>query len=101
YQAAILKSTDPIREENPASKNLYETLVMPAAAMIPKDSKVLIIPDGVLNGLNFETLLAPASNGFHYWVEDVTIRSANSIRMLSAVDAGSSTGSTKKLLLIG
>jgi CHAT domain-containing protein len=101
YQTAILKSTDPLREENQAAKNLYATLVMPAAAMIPKGSKVLIIPDGVLNGLNFETLLTPASNGSHYWIEDVTIRSANSIRMLSAVDAGSSTGSTKKLLLIG
>jgi CHAT domain-containing protein/tetratricopeptide (TPR) repeat protein len=100
YQTAILKSTDPLREGNQAAKNLYETLVMPAAAMIPKDSKVLIIPDGVLNGLNFETLLTPASNGSHYWIEDVTIRSANSIRTLG-VDASSSTGSTKKLLLIG
>ena len=73
---------------------------MPAAAMIPKGSKVLIIPDGVLNGLNFETLLTPASNGSHYWIEDVTIRSANSIRTLG-VDASSSPGSAKKLLLIG
>ncbi len=100
YQNAILKSTDPLREGNQAARNLYETLVMPAAAMIPKDSKVLIIPDGVLNGLNFETLLTPASNGSHYWIEDVTIRSANSIRTLG-VDASSSTGSPKKLLLIG
>ncbi len=60
---------------------------MPAAEMVPKGSRVLIVPDGVLNGLNFETLLTPASTGFHYWIEDVTIRSANSIRMLSAVDA--------------
>jgi CHAT domain-containing protein len=100
YQTAILKSTDPLRDENPAAKTLYETLVVPAAEMIPKGSKVLIIPDGVLNGLNFETLLTPGSNS-HYWIEDVTIRSANSIRMLSGVDASSSTGSTKKLLLIG
>jgi CHAT domain-containing protein len=69
--------------------------------MVPKGSRVLIIPDGVLNGLNFETLLTPDSNGSHYWIEDVTIRSANSIRMLSGVDANSSTGNTKKLLLIG
>ena len=85
YQGAILKSTDPLREQNQAAKDLYETLVMPAAEMIPKGSKVLIIPDGVLNGLNFETLLAPGSGGSHYWIEDVTIRNANSIRMLSGV----------------
>jgi CHAT domain-containing protein len=100
YQTAILKSTDPLREGNQAARSLYETLVMPAAAMIPNGSKVLIIPDGSLNGLNFETLLTPASNGSHYWIEDVTIRSANSIRTLG-VDANSSTGSTRKLLLIG
>ncbi len=100
YQTAILKSTDPLRDENQAARNLYDTLVAPAAAMIPKGSKVLIIPDGVLNGLNFETLLTPASNGSHYWIEDVTIRSANSIRTLG-VDTSSSPGSAKKLLLIG
>jgi CHAT domain-containing protein len=101
YQNAILKSTDPLRDGNQAARNLYDTLVMPAAEMVPKGSRVLIIPDGVLNGLNFETLLTPASNGSHYWIEDVTIRSANSIRMLSGADADSSTANTKKLLLIG
>jgi CHAT domain-containing protein len=101
YQNAILKSTDPLREQNQAAMDLYETLVAPAAEMIPKGSKVLIIPDGILNGLNFETLLAPGSNSPHYWIEDVTIRSANSIRMLSGVSPDASQNNTKKLLLIG
>ncbi len=101
YQNAILKSTDPLREENQAAKNLYEALVAPAAEMIPKGSKVLIIPDGVLNGLNFETLLTPGSGRSHYWIEDVTIRNANSIRMLSGVKPDASPVNKKKLLLIG
>jgi CHAT domain-containing protein len=101
YQNAILKSTDPLREQNQAAKTLYETLVAPAAEMIPKDSKVLIIPDGVLNGLNFETLLTPGSGRSHYWIEDVTIRNANSIRMLSGVNPDASPNNAKKLLLIG
>ncbi len=63
YQNAILKSSDPLRDANPAAQMLYDTLVGPAAAMIPKGSKVVIIPDGALNGLNFETLLTPESNG--------------------------------------
>jgi CHAT domain-containing protein len=100
YQNAILKSTDPLREENQAAKNLYETLVTPAESMIPKDSKVLIIPDGVLNGLNFETLLTPGSGNSHYWIEDVTIRNASSIRMLAGVKPDPSPAN-KKLLLIG
>jgi CHAT domain-containing protein/tetratricopeptide (TPR) repeat protein len=101
YQNAILKSTDPLREQNQAAKDLYGTLVAPAAEMIPKGSKVLIIPDGVLNGLNFETLLTPGSDKSHYWIEDVTIRNANSIRMLSGGKPDASLNNRKKLLLIG
>jgi CHAT domain-containing protein/tetratricopeptide (TPR) repeat protein len=101
YQNAILKSSDPLRDVNPAAKMLYDTLVGPAASMIPKGSKVLIIPDGLLNGLNFETLLAPGSTGSHYWIEDVTIRNANSIRMLSKPAPDSSAQAANKLLLIG
>jgi CHAT domain-containing protein/tetratricopeptide (TPR) repeat protein len=101
YQNAILKSSDPLRDVNPAARMLYDALVGPAASMIPKGSKVLIIPDGRLNGLNFETLLAPESTGSHYWIEDVTIRNANSIRMLSKLAPDSSAQATNKLLLIG
>jgi CHAT domain-containing protein len=101
YQKAILRSSDPLREENEAAKTLYDTLVDPAAAMIPKGSKVFIIPDGILNQLNFETLLAPGAEGSHYWIEDVTITNANSIRLLSRFDTGSSAEDGRKLLLIG
>ncbi len=52
-----------MRDVNPAARMLYDTLVAPAAPMIPKGSKVLIIPDGLLNGLNFETLLAQGRPG--------------------------------------
>jgi CHAT domain-containing protein len=101
YQNAILKSSDPLRDANPAAQMLYDTLVGPAASMIPKGSKVVIIPDGALNGLNFETLLTPDSKNSHYWIEDVTISSASSIRMLSGLAPVSSAEGAKKLLLIG
>jgi CHAT domain-containing protein len=101
YQKAILRSSDPLRDANQTAKILYETLVGPAAAMIPRGSKVFIIPDGVLNGFNFETLLAPGPESPHYWIEDVTVTNANSIRLLSRLDPGSSADDEKKLLLIG
>ena len=100
YQKSILRSDDPLRDANENAKTLYDTLVSPAAAMIPKGSKVFIIPDGVLNGLNFETLLTPGDNS-HYWIEDVTVTNANSIRLLSRLDQDSPAGDEKKLLLIG
>jgi CHAT domain-containing protein len=101
YQKAILRSDDPLRGANENAKTLYDILVSPAVAMIPKGSKVFIIPDGVLNGLNFETLLTPGKDNSHYWIEDVTVTNANSIRLLSRLDRDSPAGDEKKLLLIG
>jgi CHAT domain-containing protein len=101
YQKAILRSGDPLRDANENATALYDTLVSPAAAMIPKGSRVFIIPDAVLNGLNFETLLTPGADGSHYWIEDVTVTNANSIRLLARLDQGSPAGDEKKLLLIG
>ena len=101
YQRVILRSDDPLRDANENAKTLYNTLVSPAAAIIPKGSKVFIIPDGVLNGLNFETLLTPGAGSSHYWIEDVTVTNANSIRLLSSLNQNPSAGAEKKLLLIG
>jgi CHAT domain-containing protein len=101
YKKAILRSSDPLREANETAQGLYETLVAPAAGMIPKGSRVFIIPDGVLNELNFETLLTPGADSPHYWIEDVTVSNANSIGMLSRLDSDSSPAGTKQLLLIG
>jgi CHAT domain-containing protein len=101
YQRAIQKSSDPVQTANASAASLYDALVRPAAAMIPKDSKVFIIPDGVLHGLNFETLLQPGGNGFKYWIEDVTVTTTSSIRILSRVGAASSVAATRDLLLIG
>ena len=44
---------------------------------------MFIIPDGSLNTLNFETLLIPGPTP-HYWIEDVTITDASSLRLLAA-----------------
>jgi len=107
-------------------------------------AKVFVIPDGSLNNLNFETLLvagpqlagpqlsAPKLSDaklaeeklseakLHYWIEDVTIANASSLRVLGAArtpardgaspvstgDAGKSTGigggkRDRGLLLVG
>jgi CHAT domain-containing protein len=101
YQRAIQKSGDPVQTANTSAASLYSALVKPAAAMIPKDSKVFIIPDGVLHGLNFETLLEPDGNGFKYWIEDVTVTITSSIRILSRLRTMSSIVAARDLLLIG
>jgi CHAT domain-containing protein len=101
YQKAILRSNDPLREASEDGRSLYDLLVAPAAAMLPQGSRVFVIPDGTLNGLNFETLLVPGDDRLHYWIENVTVTSANSIRMLSRLDGSSNRSGTNRLLLIG
>ncbi|MBZ5614405.1 MAG: CHAT domain-containing protein [Acidobacteriia bacterium] len=100
-------------------------------------TKIFVIPDGSLNNLNFETLLVPGPGPsepklsgakvpepkfteakLHYWIEDVTIANASSLRVLSAArtpegdgaspvstgDAGRGTGfggRKRSLLLVG
>jgi CHAT domain-containing protein len=101
YQGAILKSSDPLQEENRDAIYLYNTIVAPAASTIRKDARVFIISDGSLNGLNFGTLLVPVKGKFHYWIEDATVTNAVSIRLLSRFDSYASTTNVKRLLLIG
>jgi len=101
YQKAILRSSDPVREANEDGRELYDTLIAPAASLILDGSRVFVIPDGSLNGLNFETLLAPGPDGPRYWVENVTVTSANSIRLLSGLAADAPAPNTQTLLLIG
>jgi CHAT domain-containing protein/Flp pilus assembly protein TadD len=101
YQRVIQQSIDPLQTGNPAAVSLYSALVEPAAAMIPAGSKVFVVPDGVLHGLNFETLLEPAGAGFKYWIEDVTVTTTGSIRMLSRLSAIPQQEAARGLLLIG
>lgn len=81
---------------------LYKLLVEPAQDLLKQEARakktnILIIPDGGLNSLNFETLLPQPQ---HYWIEDVTISNAASLRLLPAVRTRPENLGGK-LLLIG
>jgi CHAT domain-containing protein len=82
YRRAFLDSRDPLEARNAEGKKLYEMLVQPAEKFIPKDSRVVILPDGSLGTLNFETLIAGEPQP-HYWIDDVTITTANSLSRLT------------------
>ena len=67
-------------------------------------AKVFIIPDRSLNNLNLETLLVPGPKP-HFWIEDATITSASSLRVLAASRAitpgVAGKKSARNLLLVG
>ncbi len=78
---------------------LYDILVGPVQKLIAPGSRVLILPDAGLYGLNFETLLDPKPK-LHYWIEDAVVAYANSLVLLAA-SANQPVARTKKLLLVG
>jgi predicted nucleic acid-binding protein len=59
---------------------LYTMLVAPAAAAI-HGNRITVIPDGHLAAFNLETLLTPKGR---YWIEDVTLESANALQFVDA-----------------
>ena len=110
YRQAFLDPRDPLEAGNVEGKKLYETLVRPAEKFIPKDSRVVIFPDGSLNSLNFETLINPgcsepcgsaqSSPLPHYWIDDVTITTASSLSR-SAASAMSALQRNSNILIVG
>ncbi len=114
YRKALAGPQDVLESADQDGRWLYRTLVAPAQALLKMNAKVVVIPDGSLNNLNFETLLVsarivseakmPGPNlpepKLHYWIEDVTIANASSLRIL----AGARTAKLNRdrsLLLVG
>ncbi len=83
FRKALIGPQDVLETANNDGSGLYRMLVAPAKGLLAKNAKVFIIPDGSLNSLNFETLLVSDPKP-HYWIEDVTIANASSLRLLSA-----------------
>ena len=100
YRNTIVTSLgDPLSADSAAGDALFALLVQPVAAQIPKGARVIIVPDGALNTLNFETLPVTGERR-HYWIEDVEIAVAPSLGTLSAKPPASKT-TERSVLLIG
>jgi CHAT domain-containing protein/Flp pilus assembly protein TadD len=81
YREQVLDGDNPLESPNSPASKLYSMLVQPATQLIPRNSRVIIFPDGTLNSLNFECLIVPRPAP-HYWIEDVTLTNANSLTLL-------------------
>ena len=89
---------DPLAVNSSVGLWLYQTLVAPVADSMPPGSRVVIVPDGPLHNLNFETLLV-AKPALHYWIQDATISVAPSLSLLNGSSKRTST--ERSLLLMG
>jgi CHAT domain-containing protein/tetratricopeptide (TPR) repeat protein len=99
YREVLLGPRDALETSNAQGIKLYEILVAPVQKLIAPGSRVIVLPDGGLYGLNFETLLNPKPQ-LHYWIEDAVVANANSLVLLAA-SANQSSAKAKKLLLVG
>lgn len=98
YREALAGPQDVLASADGDGQWLYRTLIAPAQVLLKKGDRVFLIPDGSLDNLNFETLLVPEAKRpepvipeskasepkLHYWIEEVTIANASSLRVLGA-----------------
>jgi CHAT domain-containing protein/Tfp pilus assembly protein PilF len=108
YSNAILNLQDPRAGGNQDGLWLYNALVAPAKALIQPRKPVVILDDGALSELNFDTLLAPGPGSVkdndpnataHYLIEDFPLVSAPSLAMFGARREMRDQGA--KMLLLG
>ena len=100
HQATIADAmADPLAGVQTAGDKLYQILVAPAAEWIAKDARVIIVPDGALHEINFETLTVERPQR-HYWIDDVQTEIAPSLATLTSTPAPVASG-TSRLLLVG
>lgn len=98
YRKAVLQTNHGGGLFNEDGLALYRVLLAPAADLIRPDGNVVIVSDGPLSLLNFETLIVPGAAP-HYWIEDANLISAPSLYMLASAKPSQNKG--RKLLLLG
>jgi tetratricopeptide (TPR) repeat protein len=98
YRAAIDNGmVDPLGAPGPGDE-LFQMIVQPALSWIRPGARVIVIPDGSLHGLNFETLPV-ASPQRHYLIEDLEMQIAPSLALLDG--SRRQTAASRSILLVG
>lgn len=97
YRRDLLGPRGTLARSGASGQRLYRMLVEPAVRA-GAGARVIVIPDGRLHVLNFETLVV-ATPKPHYWIEDVTLTTAASLQLLARADAKTSGGAS--MLLVG
>ncbi|MCU1261959.1 MAG: Tetratricopeptide 2 repeat protein, partial [Bryobacterales bacterium] len=78
HQRTLERNASTSGPEQGTAAELFDAVVEPARRVVPKAKRFVIVPDGPLYGINFETL----RSGSRYWIEDSTIAVAPSLELL-------------------
>jgi CHAT domain-containing protein len=99
YSKAVRELRDPQDAGSKKGQQLYSLLIAPAKNLLPKDGRIILLPDPSLSALNFEALIVPGPAP-HFWIDDVTLTNASSLTLLSA-SAVRLPSRDRSLLLVG
>jgi CHAT domain-containing protein len=101
YQQSIVTAlADPVGSPSSPGDEIYAKLIEPVAEGIPSGARVVIVPDGALTRINFESLPVPGPKR-HYWIEDVEVAIAPSLGTLNARVQPRGRKQSDSVLLIG
>jgi CHAT domain-containing protein len=98
YQLALRGQGGSLELSGGAGSRLFSMLVAPFASRLPPNARLAIVADRRLNTLNLETLVVPGKPP-HYWIQDVTIEYAPSLRLLTQGSGGGAPAGS--MLLVG
>jgi CHAT domain-containing protein len=90
---------DPLATAAGPGDALAAAVLEPVRALIPRGSRVVLVPDGVLHAVNFESL--PVGTPRHYWIEDVTLTIAPSLSVGTGTSQALRRAAAPSLLLMG
>lgn len=90
---------DPLATSTGPGDALAAAVLDPVRALIPRGARVVLVPDGALHAVNFETL--PVGTPRHYWIEDVTLTIAPSLSVGSRASPARRRPAASSLLVMG
>jgi CHAT domain-containing protein/tetratricopeptide (TPR) repeat protein len=88
---------DPARVSRSPGDALSEVVLDPVLPHLAQGSRVVVVPDGSLHGVNFETL--PVGPDRRYWIHDVTITVAPALSLVG--ERALTQPAARSLLLMG
>jgi CHAT domain-containing protein len=83
HQNSFEHGGTPRMDANSAGAKLLQCLLAQHSGVLKPGDKYVIVPDGPLYALNFETLPVPGDRP-HFWIEDATVAFAPSLDLLLA-----------------
>ncbi len=96
YRKKINRPDGTLQMIAPDGEALYRMLVAPVLASARRGMRVIVIADGDLHAINFETLVVGTPR--HFWIEDVILSNAASLQLLAR---GAPRSAESSMLLIG